>query len=228
MALIPNPTLGVITKTDDGSTTTVTDATNYGAPEVERNTKAVYLLAFKVDEDLVEVGLDVETNDPLTVEDFTVENTTDGHQKFVLLIVQIYQGGEQYEDNDVVYYDGVLYQNVSGGNLTGSTPAVGVNWAVVTADDIYELIGTADEPANLLYEVLQHVLAFTAEQCLGEIAPAHAKANCCGECTNPALETKFRELWLLIYVANIASNRGRYTEGERYMRSAENYCDCGC
>jgi hypothetical protein len=228
MALTLTPQIGTITKTDDGSTTQILDSTNYGSPEVERNTKAVYLLAFKVDEELEETALTIETYDPETVTEWVVENTTDGHQKFVLLVVQIYQALEQYEANDVVFYNDLLYRNVSGGNLTGTTPGTDANWSAVTSAEVYALIDTAEEAPNLLLEVVQTVLTFAAQQCLGTIAAQHAKENCGGTCGDSRLKDKFDELWTLIYVANIASTRGKYTEGERQMRMAETYCDCGC
>lgn len=229
MALVALPTITSINKVDDESTTIITDSTVYntgGNPA--RSAVAVYLLAYKVDEDLEETSLTVQSFDQDDATTFTVENTIDGHQKFILLIVDDYNNATEYDRYDVVYRpaDGLLYRSTSVTPITGQAPPNTTYWEVVDPVDLYEAIDETEESANLVVGVVQQVLTFSAEQCLAILASRNAKDNCCGVCNNPKLKEDVDMLWHLVYVSTIASNIGEYTAGERNMRSAEQYCDC--
>jgi hypothetical protein len=228
MALTALPEINSIVKTDEGSNTIITDSTVYGGANPDRNEVSVHLLAFKVDEDLEETALTDEDYDPILVEEFTVVNTDDGHQKFILFIIDFYNSLTTYAPNAVIYHIGTsaIYQNTSGVGSTGATPGVDATWEVITEEELYASIGTETEPDGLVYDVLQTVLTFQAQACLGLKASAHAKSNCAGCTDNPKAKDDFDELWLLVYLAAVASTRERFTEGERFMRSAEKYCDC--
>jgi hypothetical protein len=228
MALTALPTITSINKVDDGSTTVITDSTVYGGANPLRTATAVYLLAYRVDEDLEETSLTVQSFDQDDATTFTVENTIDGHQKFILLIVDDYNGATEYDRYDVVYRpaDGLLYRSMSVAPITGQDPPDTTYWEVVTATELYEAIDTAEESVNLVVGIVQQVLTFAAGQCLSILASRNAKDNCCGECKNPKLKEDVDMLWHLVYVSTIASNIGEYTAGERNMRVAENYCDC--
>lgn len=231
MALTALPTITSVDKTDDGSNTVIADSTVYGGLNPLRTAVAVALLAFKVDEDLVETALTIQSYDPESVTSFTVTNTIDGHQKFVLLIFNEYDSGTVYNEFDAVFYPltGLYYRSISTSPFSGVDPTNTTNWEVVTPTQIYDAIDTGNESANVITGTLQTVLTFSATQCLGDIAPLNAKANCgSGNCKDDKLEQKMNELWLLVFTATLASTRQQYLEGERMMRLAENYCDCDC
>lgn len=226
MALIATPTISSITKTDDGSVTNITDATVYGSPNPNRVDVVVDLLAFKVDEDLVETGLEVATYDQETEDAFVVTNTTDGHQKFVLIITPEYSNITPYPQYSAVFYNDRYYRVTALTPITGVLPTDVGNWEQITIEDLYESLGTSSESPNVEIGIVQQVLTFSASQCLGDLASQNAKHNCGGDCHDPKLKQKFDELWLLVYTASIASSRGLYTAGEGMMRMAESYCDC--
>ncbi len=230
MALTALPTIDSIVKTDDGSDTIIADSTVYGSPNADRNEVAVYLLPFKLNEDLEETALVQDDYDPETVTEFTVTNTTDGHQKYVQIIVDNYAGGTTYNQYDAVYYPttGFLYKSKQSTPFSGVVPTNTTNWDVVTAQDLYEAIGSVEEATNVIVGIVQTVLTFSAQQCLTELAEDVAKEGCCDDCNNTKLKESFENLWLLVYVATISASRGKYTQGERFMREAETYCDCNC
>lgn len=230
MALSANPQIDEVVLTDEGSNTLVSDDTTYGLPELTRSEVGVFLLAYKVDEDLVHTALTIETYDPTVVTSWTIENTIDGYQKYVMLIVPSYTSSPTFNANDVVWdiTTHSIYQNISGA-VANSVPLEDTDtWAVKTAQEVYDLLDTASEPSNLVIGETSTVLTIKAKQCLGNLAPQHAKENCPGCPGNAKLKEQFDDLWLLIYLAAVASSRQKYVEGERFMRSAENYCDCGC
>jgi hypothetical protein len=228
MPLLSLPTISEIVKTDDGSETVIADSTVYGGANPARVDVGVHLLAFKVDEDLEEVAMTVEDYDPNAVTSFTVTNTTDGHQKFVMLIFDDYDAADTYERYDTVFRpaDGLLYRSISVAPITGQAPPNATYWEVVTKTQVYDSIDTATESANVVVGSVQQVLTFSSGQCLTTLASRNAKENCCGTCKNPKLKDDTDNLWMLIYTATAASNVGRYTEGEVMMRMADNYCDC--
>lgn len=230
MALTANPTIGTIVRTDEGSNTPIIDSTTYGGVNDDRNEVSVHLLAYKVDEDLEETALTVEEFDPTDVEEFTVQNSEDGHQKFIMFIIPLYAGLTSYPMYSVVYHTATerIYYNNSGSTISGITPGADSSWTALDLDEVYELLDTNGEPENLVYTILQTVLTFEAQACLGLKASSHAKANCSGCSEDPKAKDEFDELWLLVYMASVAATRQKYTEGERFMRAAEKYCDCNC
>lgn len=226
MALTATPIVSSIAKTDEGSTTNISDSTTYGSPELARVDVAVGLLAYKVDEDLVETGLDIAEYDPADATSFEVTNTIDGHQKFILFIVPNYDNAELYSQYDTVFYNNAYYRLIVTGPISGTLPTDIDSWEIMTLEELYEAIGSAEEATNISVGIVQQVLTFSASQCLGDLASSNAKTNCAGDCKDPKLKQKFDELWLLIYTSAIASTRGNYTSGEKMMRMAEAYCDC--
>lgn len=229
MALSPIYSISSIAPSTAGSVTNLIDETVYGGANPARNTYAVYLLANKVsetDSGLQEDGLVVQAYDPLTADAWVVENTIDGYQKFIFFTIPIYSPAVVYNQYSIVYYEGVIYQTVSAAPVQGIIPTEGANWVVTTISQIYAMMDTATEPPNLILSILGTVLTYEGQRCLGIYAPLHAKANCGGCAGDPAIKEKFEDLWLLVFNANIASLRQKFIEGERFMRSAELYCDC--
>lgn len=230
MPLVALPTITAINKTDTGSETIIHDSTVYGGSDPARISQSVHLLAYKVDEKLDETNLQIASYDPLIVEDFTVTNTIDGHQRFVLVIVPRYDVGTAYTFHQAVYNTsgGGLYQSISASPVTGSDLNDTAIWRPVLVDDLYNYIGTSDNAPNVIFGIKETVLTFSAAQCLGDLARKNAKENCCDGCGNEKVKEDFDNLWLLVFVANIASERSQFTDGEIDMRQADNYCDCGC
>lgn len=226
MALTGILTIASLTKTDEGSNTNLTDATVYGGANPLRSATASALLAFKVNESLEETALDVTPYDPASAVNFVVENTIDGHQKFVLLIILRYSVASTYNLHDVVYNvsNGLYYKSISATPIIGVDPTNPGSWVLTTPDEIYETIGTATAPPNLVYTITQTVLTAATKVQVGLYAIQNAKDNCCDGCSNPKLRDQFTELWSLIYAADTASVYEMYTEGEKFMRLADSYC----
>lgn len=228
MALTALPTITSVAKTDTGSVTNITDSTVYGGSNPARNLNAVYLLAFKVDEFLVETGLTINTYAPATDTTYTITNTIDGYQKYVLFIVPNFNMGSTYAHYDLVYSSGIIYRSKSVSPLTGVLPTDTTNWEVITINIAYAAIGTSSASLNTVVGIVQTILTFASSQCLGDVASENAERNCCGECNDPRLQDKFERLWSLVYFANLASGRQKYIEGERFARDIDSYCDCTC
>jgi hypothetical protein len=226
MALTATPTISSIAKTDEGSTTIITDATVYGSPNADRADVVVDLLAYKVDEELAKTALTITTYDAETEDTFEVTNTIDGHQQFVLVITPEYSGITAYPQYSAVFYQDAYYRVTALTPITGVLPTDVGNWEVVTIEELFEAVDTSSESPNVAIGMVQQVLTFSASQCLGDLATQNAKTNCAGDCKDPKLKQKFDELWLLVYTSSVASSRGLFTAGEGMMRMAESYCDC--
>ncbi len=228
MALTPLPTISSISLIEDGSTTNIADSTVYGSPNAARADVGVALLAFKVDADLVETELEIEEYDYNTDSTYVVTNTLDGNQKFVLIIADDYVGATTYNQYDVVFYPttSLFYQATEPGTVSGVIPTDTNEWAPIDPADIYANVDTATEAGNIVIGIIQTVLTFAAEQCLGDLATEVAKESCCDDCTPSKTREKFENLWTLVYVSQIANTRQKYIEGENFMREAETYCNC--
>jgi hypothetical protein len=229
MALTLSLSKTVASDGGEGSITTLTDVSNYGSPEVERNTLAVYLAPFKVDKDLKEVPLAINTYNPTTATEFTITNTVDGHQKFYFIVVPIYNSGATYLLHDVVYYPTTSkwYKAIMN-NFSNIDPSNTANWEEVPKPEaLLDNIGTGLESNNIFYLVYQTILDFNTRKCLMEKAIKQAKDNC-GECTNKDLAKEVEDLRSIAYSLVVADSAQLYTLGEKSARLTEQYCNCTC
>ncbi len=231
MALTPLLTFTSVTA--DGSQSTLTDATVYGGANPDRNEVAIYLTAYKVDEDQVESALTVETFDPETATTFTVTNTIDGRYKYKFVIVDYWLVGTVYNQYDMVWSptENAFYQYIfatpsSGQLVTNTTYYSPVTDPTTIIDDD----GTAEESGNLIFQILEKIIDYATAACYANIAILSAKENCaddCG-CSSKLCKSKNR-IRTLLSVMRISDTRQQYLQGERFAREAEKYCsDCGC
>jgi len=94
------------TYADDLSTSDWEDTSVYGGSNPDRNEGAVYLTAYKVDEDLVETAVTVTTFDPEVATTFTTANpdtSGDGHYKYYFIFADNWLIGTTYNQYDVVW-----------------------------------------------------------------------------------------------------------------------------
>lgn len=226
--LIPLFSEPTVLKTATGTSTTFNDITVYGAPEFNRNQVALLIQAVKVAYDLSETALEVATYNPLTVTTFTITNTIDGWQKFTIPFVPLYNAGTGYTQYQCVYSAGVIYQKITSGTTTGVLPPDGVNWAVRTLDQLIDLFDTAQEPSNVAIGVVQTVLTYASRVCLGDTVLTEVEGGCCDDCSNKTASSKSRNLFVLVYAAQLANTRQEYRRGEKFVRKIDSYCTNCC
>ena len=231
MALIPNLIRTQVTA--PGTISTWVDSTVYGGAELLRNQVALYLTAYKVDENLVESSLVVPTFDPETVTTFTTPNTIDGHYKYNFVIIKNWLIGTTYNRYDLVWdtTTNLFYEYVN------ITPAAGnavtnINFFIPVTDPTVKIanVGTALNPGNLIYQIINKVVSFQTSICFVKAASKTCKEDCDGDCgCNSKTSKLFLRIRNLYSTLGLNEAQGKYLEGERNARLAEKYCDdCGC
>lgn len=236
MALTANLVRASVTQ--DGTQSTWTDSTVYGTPELNRNQVAVFLSAYKVDEDQVETPLTVSTDQagaaPKTNSSFTTTNGVDGWHKYYFVIIADWLISTTYNQYDLVwspsqnlFYEYIYPTPTSGNDVINTT------YFLPVADPTTKIlnVGTDLESGNLIYQVVEKVLSYQTSICYLKAAAKHAKETCgsddCGcDSRLGKLYHKIRDLF-----NNLAINEstGLYLDGEKNARLAEKWCDdCGC
>lgn len=216
----------------DGTLTTWTDNTVYGGANPDRNAVAVYFTVYKVDEDLEETAVTVQSFDPETASTFVSTNGVDGRYKAYFIIVDYYAGGTTYERYDLAYdaAGNTFYEYIN------STPAAGIDvsnaayWsAIADPTSVIQNVGTASESGNVVYQVVETILYYATSKCYSVATIEDAKNSCgngdCDDCGCGDLQ----KIDSLLQGMRIADAYQLYTEGERLARQAEKFCaDCGC
>ena len=232
MALTANLTRTAISS--DGTESTFEDETVYGGANPDRNEVAVYLTAYKVDEDQEETALDIETFDPETADEFTVTNGDDGWHKYYFVIVDNWLIGTTYNQYDLVWSttENGFYEYINESSTAGNAVTNTTYFSPVT-DPTTKIanVGTEEESGNLIYQVVEKVLSFQTSICYIKAMSLKAKECCINDDCNcdakiVRLANKIRDLF-----SNLTLNEstGQYLEGEKNARLAEKYCDdCGC
>lgn len=222
---------------EDLSTSDWLDESAYGGLNPDRADGAVYLTAYKVNEDLVETAVTVTTFDPKTADTFTTANPDtngDGHYKYYFIFAEDYAGGTTYNQYDVVWDTGeeAFYEYTNAAPSAGN-PVTDVNYWTALADPTTKIadVGTDEESGNLSYLVVQKVLDIYGSVCRLKAGIQFAKQECpnddCGCDTRLGkYYTKIRNLYTSLAMYETT---GRYTDGEKAARLLEKYCDdCGC
>lgn len=219
---------------EDLSTSSWEDTSEYGGLNPDREDGAVYLTAYKVDEDLVETAVTVTAFDPATATTFTTANDIDGHYKYYFIFAIEWNGISTWEQYDVVWSadEEAFYEYIN------ETPSAGnavtdVNYWAVLEDPTTKIadVGTDEESGNLSYLVVQKVLDIYGSVCRLKSGIQFAKQKCenddCGCDTRLGkYYTKIRNLFTSLAMYETT---GRYTDGEKAARLLEKYCDdCGC
>lgn len=126
---------------------TVENATVYGTPEEDRNEAAEYLLVAHITEESVEEFQEVDSSPVLTKLSYTVPSPSDGHYRYTILRIPIWDSGTSYikevlDSNDIITtYANLVYlaatnkvykaitnhSNESPDGINGTT-----NWEEVT------------------------------------------------------------------------------------------------
>lgn len=219
---------------EDGSTSTWSDDTVYGTPNPDRNEVAVYLTAYKVDEDLVETALEVTTFDPETATTFTTTNGVDGYHKYYFVIVPRWDVAVEYSQYDLVWSESeaAFYEYTNATPTTGNLVTDSTYFTVI-ADPTTKIadINTAEESGNLIYEVVEKVLDYNGSVCFLKAGIQHAKEICdndsCG--CDTRLGKYYHKIEDLFTSLAMYETVGRFVDGEKKARLLEKYCDdCGC
>lgn len=211
-----------------------TDSTVYGSGNPNRNQVAVYLTAYKVDEDLVETALDVDSFDPETATTFTTDNGIDGWHKYYFVIVNNWLIGTTYNTYDVVWapspnkwYQYTAIASTSGHAVTETAYFTEINDPTALIANV----GTSSASANLVYEVVNKIISYQSSICFNKAAALYAKQCCdedCNDC-DTRLGRLFNKIFGLFTNLPINETTGQYLQGEKNARLLSNYCDdCGC
>lgn len=236
MALTPNLTRSSIVS--PGTQSNWTDNTVYGGANPLRTAVAVYLTAFKVDENQVETALSVVTNQggsaPKTNSTFITTNGVDGWHRYKFVIINDWLVGTTYNKYDLVWSptQNAFYEYIndtpSAGNLVTN-----LTYFSPVSDPTTKIanVGTALNPGNLVYQVIDKVVSFQSSICYLKAASKHAIETCKG--SDCGCDTKVGRYyhWIRDLFALLAVNEttGQFIEGERNARLLEKYCDdCGC
>ncbi len=218
-----------------GTSSQWSDETVYGSPNPDRSDVAVYLTAYKVDEDQVETALEVEDFDPETADEFITENTIDGWYKYNFVIIPVWLVGTTYNQYDLVWdtVTAAFYEYINASSSAGNA-VTDVNYFTPVADPTVKIanVGIATESGNLIYQVINKVVAFQTSLCFIKSTSKTCKESCsptsdctCGSRT-AKLATRIRCLFTNL---SLDEAQGKFLEGEKNARLAEKYCDeCGC
>lgn len=234
MALVANPTFSGVSA--DGTTSTIADSTVYGGAEPLRTAVAVYLTAYKVDEDLVESALTVVPNDtPKLATSFVVTNVQDGRYKFYFIIADDWLIGTTYNQYDIVWDPAqeAFYEYINTSPTSGNLVTDATYWLAVP-DPTTKIanVGTASESGNLIYAVIEKIIDFQTAKCYGNAAILVAKdcCDCDGDCScDERLKSAADKIRILLTAMRVADTRQQYGLGEKLAVEATNYCDdCGC
>lgn len=219
----------------DGLTSNWTDSTVYGGANPLRNQVAVFITAYKVDENQVETALAVTTFDPEVATTFVTTNGVDGWTRYYFIIVNNWLVGTTYNRYDLVWdpTGNKFYQYINVTSTSGNAVSNTTYWAVVTDPTIYiKQIGTTTAVNNMAaYQVINKVIDFKTSVCYIKASSQHAKESCdTGECgCDTRLGSLFHKIRDLFASLTLNESTGKYLEGERNARLAEKYCDdCGC
>lgn len=217
-----------------GTSSNWTDDTVYGSPNQDRADVAVYLTAYKVNKDLVETPLEVTAFDPATATTFTTENGIDGHHKYYFIIVDDWDIAVEYTKYDIVWDASgeEFYEYINDSPTTGNALADTDYFSpVVDPCALLQNVGTASEPGNVTYQIINKIVDYITSVCYVKAASRHAKENCGGKgcgCSTK-LGSSLHKIRDLFNTLTLNESLGQFTEGERNARLAEKWCDdCGC
>jgi len=232
MPLSPNLTRATIVS--PGTQSIWTDNTVYDGANPLRTAVAVYLTAFKVDENQVETPLTVTSFNPKTATTFTTTNGVDGWHKYKFVIINDWLVGTTYNQYDLVWSPtlNAFYEYInptpSAGNLVTN-----LTYFSPVSDPTTKIanVGTSSNPGNLIYQVIDKVVSFQSSICYLKAASKHAIETCNGaDCGCNTRIGKYYH-WIRDLFALLAINEttGQFIEGEKNARLLEKYCDdCGC
>jgi hypothetical protein len=230
MALTANFTRSAISEANS----TFIDETTYGGANPARAAVAVWFTAYKVDEDLVETALVIDTFDPEVDSPYIVTNGIDGYHKYNFVIVDYWAGGTVYNQYDLVWSTAQqkFYEYINATPASGNVVTDPVYFAEV-ADPCAKIanVGTALESGNLIYQVIGKIVSYQTSICYIKAASKHAKENCKGaDCgCDTRLGKLFHKIRDLFNNMGLNESTGEFIQGERNARLVEKWCDdCGC
>jgi len=232
MALTPNLVRASIVS--PGTESNWTDSTVYGGANPLRNTVAVYLTAFKVDENQVETPLAVTVFDPEVATTFTTTNGVDGWHKYKFVIINNWLVGTTYNKYDLVWDTtlNAFYEYINDTPSAGNAVTNLIYFSPVPDPTIkIANVGTSSASGNLTYQVIDKIVSFQSSICYLKAASKHAIETCSGnDCGCDTRMGRFYH-WIRDLFALLAINEttGQFIEGEKNARLLEKYCDdCGC
>lgn len=229
MALSPSLSVSI---NNDRTILTVTDTTNYGAPNEERTDFIVFLNAYKTDIDVerTAVVMTSNTGDPATVVSWTGPYSagSDGWNQFAFVAIKAYSAVTSYSIYDAVFGPGnIVYRskiNSNIGNDLGNT----TYWEVISDPATLAFNeGELNESINITSLVYNRLFSYNSQWKYGNAIAS----NCaCTDCDEPNLIYPYEILSMWVNGLILADQRSLWVKGETIARAIQAYTvgDCGC
>jgi hypothetical protein len=211
-------TLIVSSVLKDASVTTIGDTTTYA----DRSAFYSTFYAYKVDEDDQETAIaNIDQGDPSSVLTWAVATDVDGHYRFKNLLYPIWDGGEGYVTDDVVYYSGVYYTAIQDNSNQQPDISIGTNWAVHTPTVVDEDI------SNMEVGVLDCILFYRLKTCFSQEVAVVSKTLTPYEAVDfrtPAQLQTYERYGVLIDGIAVDNYQQRFAEGEKKVLYMTKLC----
>jgi hypothetical protein len=197
-------------------TITISDATTYTDPT--RESLALYFQVYKMDEDSNETEIVVTADaDPDTVTQWTFAMTIDGWYKGKITIIEDFELLINYVVDNVVFYEGGLYQNIQASS--GILP---------TDEDYFTPISftiASTTGNNLTLEYFDFVFVEYGKICAGNAVGAWANSSNCGACSPVDLMASWLQRDAMVYAIERFYAISQFSKAEELARKLENLCE---
>jgi hypothetical protein len=207
---------------EDIYTGTITDETVYGGANAARVDVVTYITGEKINQSgEVESDVTFATYDPTaaTTYDFDVEK--DGYYKFKFAIIPEYDNAVNYDQYDVVYSGGAVYQAYAETPSAGTATGNASYWEVIAEPtSLLDDVGTATESGNLVYKLYERIIYPFSKKGYGDSAE-QAALQCCSDCERGEDVKTHEMLAVLIRGMNASDTRSKFIKGEKMARKSQ-------
>jgi len=200
----------------------ITDETTYGGANPDRADVVTYITGEKIDQyGEVESDVTFSTVDPEVDTTYTFEINSDGYYKFKFAIIPEYDNAVNYDQYDVVYSGGIVYQAYAETPSAGIAPPNTSYWEVVSEPtSLLDEIGSSTESGNLEYELYERIIYPFSKKGYGDSAE-QAALECCSDCERGEDVKTHEMLAVLVRGMNAADTRSKFLRGEKMARKAQ-------
>lgn len=213
-----DPVLSSLSFSTDADTATITDNTVYGGANPARNITAVYLELWKMDKNGDDTPVVVSNALPETVTSWTFDSSLDGWYKARIYLIPEFDVLTSYDENDVVYYNGILYRAVQ--TTLGNLPTNATYFAIIDLED------TAIDGNNVIAEYKDYLVIEHGKMCAAKATAAWYKDKDCSNCNKQDLLASFLQKRGMVIAAEVfAYTLNLYNKAEDIARKLENACE---
>lgn len=204
------------------------DYTIYGAPELNRNQEAHFIVIAKMDEfEKLVFITGVDNTDPLNTLKYPFTNSADGAYRLIEFIPTIWTGSLDFVIGNICYHssDGHFYKCIQNNGVSSSVvqPGITGGWAAYwTIDPDFTL-----EVENSLVDKFIHddVITFRYEDCLVKELDEVADDVLCGVCNKWEDLYKPMQMQLMLAATNSTNWQDKQTRSEVIItESQKRFC----